>query len=49
MRGKQGRPVSEAEHAFCSKMWEEQPEEYSQVEQELYDWLKTAPWWELLA
>lgn len=47
-RGKLSRPVSREEHAFCEEMWRLFPEEYREVEAEMLDWLRGAPWWEVL-
>jgi hypothetical protein len=47
-RGKRGKPVSMEEHAFCTRLYNKDPQGYAEVEQELLSWVKTAPWWELL-
>jgi len=47
-RGKCGREVGPEERKFCEAMWKRYPQEYGEVEREMHDWLKEAPWWETL-
>lgn len=39
---------SQADHDVCIDAYDRDPEAYSDVENRLLDWLKTADWWELL-
>lgn len=47
-RSKRGGSLFGAETAFVLEMWTRHRDEYREVEKELQEWARTAPWHEII-